>query len=123
MQWFLAKIVYRITCGDGQHQAQFDEQLRLLQASTEAEALERATEIGLAGEERFRNQDAQLVAWTFVNIPELYPLHAQLDGAELYSQVRETDDASAYVNFVHYKAHCIRARAEQTDSSFASFPL
>ena len=26
MHWFLAKIVYRIICGSGEHTAQFDEQ-------------------------------------------------------------------------------------------------
>ncbi|MEP7129294.1 MAG: DUF4288 domain-containing protein, partial [Chitinophagales bacterium] len=29
MNWYLAKIVFRIICGDGLHQPQFDEQLRL----------------------------------------------------------------------------------------------
>ncbi|RYY89046.1 MAG: DUF4288 domain-containing protein [Chitinophagaceae bacterium] len=121
--WYLAKIVYRITCGDGRHQAQFDEQLRLVQAPGEAVALRRAAEIGVLGEDRFRNKESQLVAWTFVNISELYPLQEFFDGAELYSQVHETDDESAYVNFVHYKAHCIRERAEQTTTNFASFSL
>lgn len=111
MNWYLAKIIYRITCGQGAHQPQFDEQLRLVAAGSEAEALERATELGLQGEERFANNEAQLVAWTFVNVPELYPLQSLLDGAELYSQVHETDDASGYINFVHYKAHCLRERA------------
>ena len=32
MNWYLAKIVYRIICGQGNHTAQFDEQLRLIQA-------------------------------------------------------------------------------------------
>ncbi|GAB4094361.1 DUF4288 domain-containing protein [Flaviaesturariibacter terrae] len=113
MRWYLAKIVYRITCGDGSHGPQFDEQLRLLLAGTEAEALQRATGMGVQGEDCFRNQEQQLVTWNFVNVPELYPLETVLDGAELYSQIRETDDASAYINFVHYKAHCLRERAEQ----------
>src|SRR4051812_36848871 len=115
MNWFLAKIIYRITCGDGQHQPQFDEQLRLVWAEDEPDALERAVALGLLGEERFRNKHEQLVSWTFVNIPELYPLQALMDGAEIYSQIRETDDAASYINFVHYKAHCIRERATTTD--------
>ncbi|RYY94191.1 MAG: DUF4288 domain-containing protein [Chitinophagaceae bacterium] len=114
MSWFLAKIIYRISSGNGRHQAQFDEQLRLVQAASEGEAMERATEIGLAGEDSFRNGDGQPVTWRFVNIPELHPLPALGDGAELYSQVRETEDPSSYINFVHYKAHCIRERAAQT---------
>jgi hypothetical protein len=29
MQWYLAKLVFQIICGDGNHRPQFDEQLRL----------------------------------------------------------------------------------------------
>ena len=35
MNWFLAKIVYRIVCGKGEHTPQFDEQLRLIGAEDE----------------------------------------------------------------------------------------
>ena len=33
MNWYLSKLVFRIVCGDGQHRAQFDEQLRLIAAA------------------------------------------------------------------------------------------
>ena len=46
MTWYLAKIVYRILCGDGNHTAQFDEQLRLIAASNEVEAFAKAQQIG-----------------------------------------------------------------------------
>ncbi len=42
MYWFLAKIVYQIVCGEGNHTAQFDEQLRLVQAADENEAFDKA---------------------------------------------------------------------------------
>lgn len=40
MNWYLTKIVYRIICGQGNHTAQFDEQLRLIQADSAQEAFE-----------------------------------------------------------------------------------
>ena len=46
MSWYLAKIVYRIICGNGDHKAQFEEQLRLIEAATKGAALEKATAIG-----------------------------------------------------------------------------
>jgi hypothetical protein len=110
MSWYLAKIIYRITCGSGHHGPQFDEQLRLVEAHSDAEAYQRALELGRSGEDSFANKEAQLVAWSFVDIAELHRLHTLLDGAELYSQVREMDDAADYINFVHYKARCIRER-------------
>jgi hypothetical protein len=115
MSWYLAKIIYRITCGSGNHGPQFDEQLRLIAAQSEPEAFRRAVEIGCAGEDNFVNEEAQLVAWSFVDIAELHRLDTLLDGAELYSQVRETDDATDYINFVHYKSRCIRERLLTTN--------
>ncbi|MEJ0081220.1 MAG: DUF4288 domain-containing protein [Puia sp.] len=41
MSWYLTKIVYRIICGQGNHTAQFDEQLRLIEADNSQEAFEK----------------------------------------------------------------------------------
>src|SRR5215207_499249 len=70
MKWYLAKVVYRIICGDGHHTAQFDEQLRLLTARHEEEALEKAIAIGMQEEEVFYNDRKQLVQWKFIDITE-----------------------------------------------------
>jgi len=107
MKWYLAKIVYRIVCGNGVHAAQFDEQLRLIAATHQEQAFEKAIAIGHSGEESFENDRQQLVCWQFVNVAELYPLHELIDGAELYARINEVDDAEAYVNFVHRKAATI----------------
>lgn len=108
MKWFLAKLVYRIICGDGDHTAQFDEQLRLIAAADEKEGLLRAADIGRAEEDNFYNHKEQLVRWQFIGVPELYPLNELTDGAELYSRVKEVDDAMSYVTFVQNKAQQLR---------------
>ncbi|HTQ28884.1 MAG TPA: DUF4288 domain-containing protein [Puia sp.] len=108
MNWYLTKIVFRIVCGDGRHTPQFDEQLRLIQAENEAEAFSKATEIGLKEQDQFFNQQKKLVQWKFVNVAELYKLSGLLDGAELYSSVRETDNADLYTDLVNKKAAHIR---------------
>ena len=41
MNWYIAKIVFRIITGDGNHMPQFDEQLRLINANNEEEAFEK----------------------------------------------------------------------------------
>lgn len=104
MKWYLAKIVYRIICGDGAHIAQFDEQLRLIAARNETEAFNKACEFGKDEEETFHNQKQQLVQWRFINVSELYPLTELIDGAELYSRINEVEDAEAYLTFVNHKA-------------------
>lgn len=35
MNWYVAKLIFRITFGNGNHPPQFDEQLRLISASGE----------------------------------------------------------------------------------------
>lgn len=109
MSWFLAKIVYQIICGEGDHTPQFDEQLRLVEADDETTAFAKAQAIGEQEQEMFFNQQQNLVQWKFINVCELYKLSALIDGAELYSRVQEADNAGLYIELVHKKAANIRS--------------
>ncbi len=108
MNWYIAKIVFRIVCGEGDHTPQFDEQLRLIQAENEEEAFAKATAIGEKDEESFLNQKNQVVRWQFINIPELHAF-AVADGAEMYSKVQETDHAANFIDAVHKRADHLRS--------------
>jgi hypothetical protein len=110
MNWYLAKVVYRIICGEGNHTAQFDEQLRLISAFNKEEAFLKAREIGYNEQEKFYNEKHQLVRWEFINVSEIHPLNHLIDGAELYSRINEVDDAEVYTEFVHRKASFLRDR-------------
>jgi len=110
MKWYLAKIVFQIICGDGEHMAQFDEQLRLIAAGNDDEAFEKASAIGKSGEDSFYNLKQQLVKWQFVNVSELHHLRQLNDGAEMYSRISEVDDADNYISFVHRKAESIQRK-------------
>ena len=107
MQWYLAKIVFRILCGDGDHLAQFDEQLRLIGANSKEEAFTKAQQMGTSEEETFMNRKNQLVQWKFINVSELYKLSELIDGAELYSRIEEKDNAESYIFTVNQKAENI----------------
>ncbi len=95
MNWYLAKMVFRIICGEGEHTPQFDEQLRLVAGNSKEEAFRKAQEMGQQEEEAFYNRKEQLVQWQFINISELYRLSELIDGAELYSRIEEKDNAEA----------------------------
>ena len=110
MKWHLVKIIYQIICGEGNHTAQFDEQLRLVAAEEEAAAVAKAISIGRQEEEIFHNDKKQLVQWKFLNVAEVYTLDKLLDGAELYSQIKEAEDAEAYRSFVDHKAQMLRKK-------------
>ena len=107
MNWYLTKIVYQIICGDGNHRPQFDEQLRLIGATSEYEAFHKAQRIGITGQEKFLNDRQCLVEWKFIDVCELYKLSELIDGAELYSRIQETDDAVNYIDIIHRKADYI----------------
>ncbi|MDX2047572.1 MAG: DUF4288 domain-containing protein [Chitinophagaceae bacterium] len=104
MNWYLAKLVFRIICGDENHRPQFDEQLRLISAANEEEAFCKAQSIGEAEQETFYNQQEKLIQWRFINVSELYKISALIDGAELYSRIEEPENAALYAEIVHRKA-------------------
>ncbi|HRP55513.1 DUF4288 domain-containing protein [Agriterribacter sp.] len=104
MNWFLAKIVYRIICGEGDHTAQFDEQLRLIVASNDEEAFKKASAIGKQEEDCFYNQSEKLVQWKFINVAELHKIAGLIDGAELYSRIEEKENGDLYAELVHKRA-------------------
>lgn len=104
MQWFIAKIIYEIICGNGTHCPQFDEQIRLISATDYQDALKTATGIGQAESLSFENQQNQLVQWKFMEVSELMLLHPLLHGAELYSCIREIDHPDGYRNMISTRA-------------------
>ena len=110
MNWYLAKVVYRIICGEGNHTAQFDEQLRLVTAANEGLAFAKATAIGMQEAEVFFNHQQQLVQWKFIGIAELYCVDKLMDGAEVYSQIKEAGDAEAYCRFILHKRDLLREK-------------
>ena len=107
MNWYLSKIVFQIICGDGGHTPQFDEQLRLVSASSKEEAFIKAQELGKREEDTFFNVKEQLVRWQFINVCELYLLSELIDGAEVYSRIEERDSAEAYIQTINQKAENI----------------
>lgn len=108
MNWYLAKMVFRIICGEGNHTAQFDEQLRLISGESKEEVFHKAHMMGMKEEEIFFNKNMQLVQWQFISLSELYQLNELIDGAELYSRIEERENADSYLHIVCKKAEQIR---------------
>jgi Domain of unknown function (DUF4288) len=102
MQWYLAKLVYQIICGGGNHTAQFDEQLRLVYAEDELHAFNKARLIG--DSEACMEYTVRLVQWKFIDVSELYLLQNMTDGAEIYSRIAEETDANLHIDNIHKKA-------------------
>jgi hypothetical protein len=104
MNWYIAKVIFKITSGPEGVSSQFDEHLRLIKAISFEEALLKARILGLTEEDNFINDNQQQVKWEFVNVAELIPLHELKDGLEVYSQIHEKEEARKYIHYVHQKA-------------------
>lgn len=113
MNWYISKIVFKISAENTQHKPQFDEQLRLIAALSEEEAFLKARVIGISEEDSFLNDKMNRVKWEFINVAEIVPLKSLEDGVEIYSQIHETDEAKSYIHCVHQKAIFLRTHAKQ----------
>lgn len=109
MNWYLAKMVFRIVCGEGFHKPQFDEQFRFIHAGNREEALQKALDTGKSEEDRFLNIHKQPVHWKFINVPELHKVVLIEDGAEVFSKIKEVDDGDNYLYIVNQKAKLLAA--------------
>ncbi len=104
MKWYLAKLVFHIVCGDGNHKPQFDEQLRLIFAEDELHAFHKARKIG---EQESADEIVTPVKWKFIDISELHLLADITDGAEIYSRIAEEDCAATCISNTKKKANAL----------------
>ena len=113
MQWYIAKIVFRIISGEGNHTPQFDEQLRLIHALDELEAFQQARALGISEQDLFENENSSTVEWRFIDIADLQKFSGLKHGAEIYSRIMEEDDAQRHTDIVRLKAEQIRDKLER----------
>ncbi len=104
MNWYLTKLVFRIICGAGEHTAQFDEQLRLVMAEDKFHAFHKAQRMGHQEQDAFFNCKEKLVQWKFIDVCEIHTLHELTDGAEIYSRIKEEEDADIYTRIIRLRA-------------------
>lgn len=113
MNWYIAKIIFQIK-GNGQQKPQFDEHLRMIEAENFEEAFLKARILGISSEDSVINQKHGPVKWEFVNVVELREVKALKDGLEIHTQVREMEEATQYINYVHNQAAYMQLAARPT---------
>ena len=113
MNWYISKIIFKISAENTQHKPQFDEQLRLISAASGEEAFMKARAIGIGEEDSFVNDRNNTVRWEFINVSEVIPLNSLEDGMELYSHIHETDEAKSYIHCIHQKAIFLRTHSAE----------
>jgi hypothetical protein len=110
MKWFITKLVFSVTTGNGSHTPQFDEQTRLIEARSYNEAFLKARFIGGREELAFMTEDLNAVKWQFIDVCELKELDNFYDGMELDSRAHEEENADTYINFIHHRASVIEQK-------------
>lgn len=108
MYWYLAKLVYRITSGDGNHTPQFDVQYRLVRAEEPGWALEKAHILGRIGEATFENEKREPVKWEFIAVEDVRRIPDFDDGAQLYGRIFETTDPREYLELTQARSQRLR---------------
>jgi hypothetical protein len=102
MNWYVVKLVFRITPGEGRTAGQFDEHLRLIRAESLEQAYGKAKLLGIR--EESTSEGSGPANREFVNIAELHLLQDLCDGTEVYSRVHEVSVPGDYVQWIHQQA-------------------
>ena len=80
MNWYLAKLIFHVTSGEGTHTPQFDEQWRLIRADEVSWAYEKATVLGRLEESNFLNDRDETVVWKFIEVADIHRIGTMEDG-------------------------------------------
>lgn len=108
MNWFFIKMIFRITCGTGNHRPQFNEQWRIIEAPDMYSAVEKAKRFALNEMPALEG----LVQWKLIAVTEVLVLSDMADGAELFSTIIETDYAKDYIDSMLLKESCLQQPVE-----------
>lgn len=111
MKRYLAKLIFNINIDNGNHDSQFDEQIRLVESQNLENAFHKARYLGKQEEESFVNKDNKLVNWKFIDVLDVYPLENVKDGEQVYSVTHEKEDTNAFINYIRRKSMVIQAKS------------
>jgi len=110
MKRYLVKLMFNINIDNGNHNSQFDEQIRIVESYGMENAFHKARSMGKKEEETFVNTDNKLVQWQFIDVVDIYELDTIKDGEQVYSNTHEKDDTNSFINYIRQKAMVIQAK-------------
>ena len=90
MKWYVSEVIVRCRVGKScKRKTLYDRQIKVLRASTDEEAYERALELGKAENHSYKNSAGEKVFWEFVGLGNLETLHEKKisDGTEIHSRL------------------------------------
>jgi predicted glycosyltransferase len=110
MNRYLAKLMFAVNVENRGDMAEFDEQIRIIEARTLEGAFYKARSIGKAEEETFTDRDNHHVSWKFIDVAEVYALGDMKDGEQVYSNTHRIADSTSYITYIRQKSMEIQAK-------------
>lgn len=105
--WFLAKLIYKINLAGKKENFEYDEQLRLIEATSLDEALIKSNQVGLENEFSINNKNSNTIKWEFVDVLDIIPLPKLENGIEIYSITNVQENSNLFEKMVHDRAQKI----------------
>ncbi len=109
MNRFAVKIIFKITVFEGNHNPQFDQQIRLIEACNEKEAIDKATQLA----RRIEVEQSTDIKWKFVGVTEINAIKELKDGSSLYSNTEEVSNENDYLLFIKERVQLIKDQANR----------
>ena len=110
MNWYLVKLIFSLDGYNDAKNAQFDEQLRLINATNEEAAYFKAKQMGKQFQSTFSNENGNLLSFNFIDVSEVIKVEQLSDGIEIYSNTIETHDKRSFIQSVLQKGMAIQSK-------------
>jgi len=110
MNWYLVKLIFSLDGYDNTKNAQFDEQLRLINATNEEAAYFKAKQMGKQFQSTFSTENGNLLSFNFIDVSEVIKVEQLSDGVEIYSNTIETHDKKTFIQSVIQKGMAIQSK-------------
>ena len=104
MKKYLIKLIFQVKFENEERHAQFDEQVRLIEAHGIEDAYLKAQAIGKKEEEVIGNKARGSVSWCFIGIPEIYELERSADGDQIFGNTIFENDPHSYIGYIRQRA-------------------
>ena len=110
MNWYLVKLIFSLDGYNDAKNAQFDEQLRLINATNEEAAYFKAKQMGKQFQSTFSTENGNLLSFNFIDVSEVIKVEQLSDGVEIYSNTIETHDKKTFIQSVIQKGMAIQSK-------------
>jgi len=110
MKKYLAKLIFNVSFENQNQSAEFDEQMRIIEARNLDEAFFKARYIGQKEEGAFTNKDLNKITWSFIDVADLYAIETTKDGEQLYSNTHKIEDGHSFIQYIKQKSMEIQVK-------------